>query len=714
MEYIFAFVRAGDLKSAREFCFKVGQSWRAATLEGAQLYNDENYLNLDLNSNGKSQMQEIFKNEGNLNRDLWRLMVQHLIKNEHFGIYEKAVYASLGGFVNPVIPVCRNYLDFVWVYFKALYNHLIEKEIRQKITHREFVNIPYDTDEDHIFGNLNKISNSSQMLSQIFERIKVLISNSGSSLGGINGADLFGGNSNQIVANLKLDAQKPSSVILKHIILSGVNGFQSVSNELMDYLKTVLQSDEKLNGPLLRFSAHLTIFYRSASINLKNETFIQINDNYVEYLIENKYKEIIAYYLSQLPSDIQTKRYSKFLQNITDNKERLLLLKLAKERNMNVQAITLNIVDTLSRQEQQQQHQLSFAAAKRPLDQTSSNEFLSATMIVSKMTNLLTSSSQILNDQDKTKINALDWIAYDPTQRLKLLEYANLTLRYFLLERQNLEATKTIFSKIPQDTLTCILNQYNCTTLQNQTNPLVENSLQQVIDNLPNNVANSIKEFLSVKEYLEAISLYSEWFDFYHREKPVKPESKETSGAVVGSEQTFAERMAYDYQIKQFEDLSARWYSKALLFSEKVKAKFFSVLKFPFGGWMCEIESYSNDEMTDEDLESDENNEISDDNDDDDEKMLDTTKKTKNQEMSKTNELNSIRKLYLPNICFILLDMLNKMNLNKELIKLSDLIASEQYKLYLLFERQQLKCFLNKIADASIGLLDSNSDYLGY
>ena len=86
-----------------------------------------------------------------------------------------------------------------------------------------------------MFGSLNKgtTQNSIQILSQVFERIKILINNGGNNSVGGNIGD-FGGNmnamSNQVVANLKLDAQKPTSIILKHVILSGINGFQSVTN----------------------------------------------------------------------------------------------------------------------------------------------------------------------------------------------------------------------------------------------------------------------------------------------------------------------------------------------------------------------------------------------------------------------------------------------------------------------------------------------------
>lgn len=271
---------------------------------------------------------------------------------------------------------------------------------------------------------------------------------------------------------------------------------------MLDYLKTVITTN-KQNGLLLRFSSHLALFYRAASFQLKNETFIEINENYVQYLVDNNYKEIIAYYLSQLPNDVQVKHYSKFLQSITDNKERQQLLKLAKERNMNVQAITLNIVDNLSRK--------SVTTPIRPIaaaDETISS--LSTTAFIAKTTEQLfhKKTNQLLTDEDKTRINAIDWIVYDSVQRFKLLEYANLTMRHFLLERQNLEATNAIFVKIPQDTLNCILQQYNFNnSLLNQQQQNVESNLQLLIDNLPLNVTNTIKEYIGFKEYIVSIFL---------------------------------------------------------------------------------------------------------------------------------------------------------------------------------------------------------------
>lgn len=203
--------------------------------------------------------------------------------------------------------------------------------------------------------------------------------------------------------------------------------------------------------------------------------------------------------------------------------------------------------------------------------------------------------------------------------------------------------------------------------------------------------------------------MYNEWFDFFHKGKPSKPTSRFESGDTVIHDQTFAEKMSHDYQMKEYEENTSRWYSKALKYSEQVKAKFSNVLKFPFGGWMCDIKGF--EESVDED-----NDEIEMDDEDMNTEMDESDNQNgRNMEIKRrNNQMQELRKFYLPNMCFILLDMMTKMNLNKELIRLGDLIASENYKLYSLFDNQQLRIFLNKIADSSIILLDSKKDYLGY
>ena len=42
-KHLFACVRAGQLTQAQELCVQLGESWRAASIEGWKLYHDPNY-----------------------------------------------------------------------------------------------------------------------------------------------------------------------------------------------------------------------------------------------------------------------------------------------------------------------------------------------------------------------------------------------------------------------------------------------------------------------------------------------------------------------------------------------------------------------------------------------------------------------------------------------------------------------------------------------
>jgi nuclear pore complex protein Nup107 len=129
MEYIFCYLRAGDLESASKLCMKIGHVWRAATFEGFKLFNDHNYTHLNSDDSNYNN-NKLKLNDGNPNRDLWRLVVSKMIDNDSMSVYEKAVYGTLAGLTRPVLGVCKTYYDYIWVFFKALYNNLLEKQLR--------------------------------------------------------------------------------------------------------------------------------------------------------------------------------------------------------------------------------------------------------------------------------------------------------------------------------------------------------------------------------------------------------------------------------------------------------------------------------------------------------------------------------------------------------------------------------------------------------
>jgi hypothetical protein len=106
--------------------------------------------------------------------------------------------------------------------------------------------VPYDGDEDYLFGGIDKTaaslslfnSNVTHTIAQIFERISLLINSSDNSLGACSAAfvgDPLGSNlrsklSTRWINSLKLELRDPYSIILKDVLLSGIDGFNTGTN----------------------------------------------------------------------------------------------------------------------------------------------------------------------------------------------------------------------------------------------------------------------------------------------------------------------------------------------------------------------------------------------------------------------------------------------------------------------------------------------------
>jgi hypothetical protein len=184
------------------------------------------------------------------------------------------------------------------------------------------------------------------------------------------------------------------------------------------------------------------------------------------------------------------------------------------------------------------------------------------------------------------------------------------------------------------------------------------------------------------------MSTFNEWFD-NHNKKP----QKTTIDLQVSS---FSDRITQDFHKTQYESLVTKWESKSQSLCEKASRKFMNVLTFPNGGWLIDQTSSDEEHNSSDEFESDKSREA------------------KQDDEQRHKQMEALRKLFIPYVCFVLCEMLHKMNHHKENIRLCDIISSEHYKLYELFDSNQLKSILNKIADSSIQLVDGKYDILGY
>lgn len=101
-----------------------------------------------------------------------------------------------------------------------------------------------DPDDENVHIICGKSSDlcSNLTIKHIFDHIQVLIKNSSNIVSdnvkaGINTINA----SAQLISNLKSDANKPFSIILKHIILSGIDGFESGTQGKLDKFQKIYE-----------------------------------------------------------------------------------------------------------------------------------------------------------------------------------------------------------------------------------------------------------------------------------------------------------------------------------------------------------------------------------------------------------------------------------------------------------------------------------------
>ncbi|KAI4794857.1 hypothetical protein KUCAC02_031796 [Chaenocephalus aceratus] len=246
---------------------------------------------------------------------------------------------------------------------------------------------------------------------------------------------------------------------LKFVILGDIDG-------LLEEFSDWLTDSKPLPSHLLRFMTHLLLFYRSLGLALKEEVCVDVLKAYVSLLIRDQQTDLVANYVSQLPSELGTIQYAAFLETVTQPEIRPRCLQLATDAGLDVAAITKLVVETVREREEAE----------------------------------FTHHSQTLetgtNKEDLSKIDVIDWLLFDPAHRAESLKQSNAIMRKFLAMQKH-DAAKAVFSKVPEDSMREIYSQWSGV---GQTTPL------------PAEDENSIREHLCIRAYLEAHEAFTDWF----------------------------------------------------------------------------------------------------------------------------------------------------------------------------------------------------------
>lgn len=573
LKNLFTLIRAGMTEEAQRLCKRCGQAWRAATLEGWKLYHDPN-----MNS-GSLELQPV---EGNPQRGIWKACCWRMAEEEQLNRYERAIYASLSGNLRPLLAVCESWEDSVWAYFRVMVDSLVEKDLMSSgMAHQEVETLP----REYLEANWT--------MEKVFEELQA-------------------SESKRVLDETK----EHYHVIQKFVILGDLDG-------LMYEFSEWLTASKPLPSHLLRFMTHLLLFFRSLGLALKEDVCVNVLKAYVSLLIRDQQTDLVANYVSQLPSELATAQYAAFLETVTQPELRPHCLQLATEASLDVAAITKLVVETV-----------------RERDET---EFTHHSQTLETVT----------TKEDLRKIDVIDWLLFDPAHRAEALKQSNAIMRKFLALQKH-DAAKAVFSKVPEDSIKEIYSQWSGV---GQSSPP------------PAEDENAIREHLCIRAYLEAHEAFTDWFS-HSSSAPQKP--------APAPEAKFTERVANEMREKEYQASLSAWTCRLDVLTEDVKERIYNVLLFVDGGWMTD------------------------------------NRQDSEQDSERSHQMASLRSLCLPRLSFLLLSVLQNSSRHQEALRLADIISADQYKLHQVFSKEELRRFLQKLRESSLGLLDRGLDPLGY
>lgn len=495
LQRIFREIRCGNLEEAQTLCRQCGHSWRAAMFEGWRLLHDPN-VKENWNDNGdpemeeddgfseSNQQQEI---EGNASRDIWKNMAIKYCKLNYLNAFEKAAMAAYCGYLEGILPVCNDWEDTLWAYMRTIVDVRVEREIRECVTRFE----PYASLPTEYWAQM-------MSLNEVFN-------------------DLESSKRDTV----RRESQLKEHIIQKYIILDEIPRLLQCLDEWVD--------NPAVNPHFLRFAAHLALFIDQVGVGLKRDSVQKVLEAYIKHLMDMKETQLVAYYVGKANLSSQVHLYASYLEHIVDNEMRKQSLQYAEDSNLDVYAITKQVVENIR---------------NYPHDVNAYGDL-----------------QHKLTESDKVKISALDWILFYENQQLEALKQTN-ALIFTFLTLSKLDAAQLAFNKIPVQCLQDVL-------------PASKEDAR---------INRIVKEFLSYKAYLNAHEAFNEWF----RQSCSRPQRP----ADLPETAQFAETVAHQHRMSQFKAETERWKLTMEHLSKTAKSLLYNVLLFP-EGWLADAGSDS-------------------------------------------------------------------------------------------------------------------------
>nr|XP_039263564.1 nuclear pore complex protein Nup107-like [Styela clava] len=611
LKSMFSFIRAGKIEKAQDLCMYCGQPWRVVSLDGWQLYHDSNRENLT--EDGPGQI------EGNPLRDLWKLASWSISQDETVHTFERAIYGSLCGNLKAMVNVCKSWEDYLWAHFKTMIDTVVEHDLRHSPTLVErvrpecaggLVTLPESYWEQRVALSSSK---------QIFERIQAI--------------------SNEAA---RQEGEFPFHLVQKYVILEDITGLIDACHS---WVTESMEDDTESNvsnvhPQLLRFLCHLILFLRTIGVSMNESKCEVILEAFVRYLAsEEKSFHLVANYTAALRSEKQIEVYSDFLKTIEDKERRQEYLKMAHEAGLDIPTITKTVVEDIRQQGDEDVTILTHSIVGGG-DITMSNETFDPTF------------EPPMTRDDWRKIEALEWLVFDESQRAEAVKQCNALMRTFLAARK-FTAAKEVFQKIPEGSIEVIHRQWK---------EKVPGSTP-----LPPDDENAIREYVCMQAYLSAKQSFMDWFKYYHHNKPVAPRDSQT-----GNDKRFPNRVAKGHREDKYQEELIRWNETCKKMCMTLRDRIYNVLLLPNGGWLIDIQQMEDNDNT----------------------------------RRRQHQLDVLRHLCLPALCHLLVTALkNTPDMKEECLHLADAIADEEYNVYEVFTKEEGRKLMSRIQDIAVDLL---------
>ncbi|KAI0653097.1 nuclear pore protein 84/107 [Cubamyces menziesii] len=411
LQALYAHVRAGQLEEALELCRKANQSWRAASIRGALLFQWRAIANepREADAMDDEDAEDSHQWRGNVRRKLWKKVCSQAALSSSLSPTERALYAALAPTAQTATSlkaVARTWEDHLWT--------LISLACEERLS----VGLASIERECFWENGLGALEGGAAALvprgaedeaEEEWEQEVI------QALEGLSNVQVAEG----------APADNPYHVSQLHIILARTDA-------LLEAFAGGLQEGTYNSSPeyttMTRFFAHLCLFLQMIDMPVSPYATQVILEAYLQVLEAAGQRELIAMYAGAL-GDNAVERYALFLTSLelsADTHERRLALTRAREHGLDIERVAVVTAERTIEK--------AFTILPPPKG---------ALPYISAMEPPPSEAEWLL-------VRSIEWTTFLDSTYDTALEQANVILRYFL-GHGRVQVAKILLDMLPPD-----------------------------------------------------------------------------------------------------------------------------------------------------------------------------------------------------------------------------------------------------------------------